>query len=788
MLKNYLLIALRVFRKHKLYTLINIGGLTVGLATAILIFLWVKHEYSTDQFHANGASLYSIIQEHPDNRGLLVCSNHTPGPMGPALKEEIPEIAQVSRLTYGQELAFVNANQQEGMERGIFADPEFFKMFSFPLSAGSDKIDSHDPNQIILSQSTAIKYFNEKSVIGQVITVSDGFNSFDLQVSGILEEIPANSSLKFDFVIPFEKFLQNNEWAREWGSSNFRTVVQLHPKASLEDVNQKIEPFYQEHHQVNQSNLFLQLYSDGYLYGNIKPGRIPAGRITYVRLFTFVGIFVLLIACINFMNLATARAGIRTREIGVRKVIGAYRGSLVMQFMTEALLLAATSMLCALILAKLLVPFFNQLTGKILTIPWQSIQFVTWILVLTVLTGLLSGSYPALFLSAFKPISTLKGQLTKNYREAIFRKALVVFQFTLSVTLVAATLVIYYQIYFIKNKNLGMDREQVLFVNVSSKIIDSQETFSNELKRLPGIKQVTFTSHRPSYVFGHTSDPNWEGMKEDERLAFRFLFSGHDFIKTMDMELAMGRDFSREITLDTLNYVLNETAVKMMNIEEPLGKTFDFWGRKGEIIGVVKDFHYNSMHQKIDPFVILLWPENTSNVMVKAEPGMTQEAIASLKTTYEKFVSDYPFEYSFLDDDFERVYRSELRIGRLANYFTAVVIFISCLGLFGLVSFTSERRTKEIGIRKVLGASVNQVLGLISKEFLPLVLSALVVATPIAWFLMKHWLQGFYYRISLEPWIFAMAGAAAIIIAMTAVSYQAIKAALANPVDALRNE
>ena len=788
MLKNYLLIALRVFRKHRLYTLINIGGLTIGLATAILIFLWVQHEYSMDKFHANALSLYSVIQEHPDNRGVLVSSNHTPGPMGPALKQEIPEIAQVSRLTYRQELAFVNANQQQGMEHGIFADPEFFEIFSFPLSIGSNKIDPHDPNQIILSESIATKYFKDSNPIGQVISVSDGFNAFDLQVSGVLADIPANSSLQFDFVIPFEKFLQNNEWAREWGSSNFRTVVQLHSEASLNNVNQKIEPFYQEHHDVNQSNLFLQPFGDGYLYGNIKPGRIPAGRITYVRLFTFVGIFVLLIACINFMNLATARAGIRTREIGVRKVIGAYRGSLVMQFMAEALLLAVISMLCALLLAKLLVPFFNQLTGKVLTIPWQNVQFVTWILALTVLTGLLSGSYPALFLSAFKPISTLKGQLTKNYREAIFRKALVVFQFTLSVTLVAATLVIYYQIYFIKNKNLGMDREQVLFVNVSSKIIDNQETFSNELKRLPGVKEVTFSSHRPSYVFGHTSDPNWEGMNEDERLAFRFIFSGHDFVRTMGMELTTGRDFSREFTLDTLNYILNETAVRMMNIDEPVGKSFDFWGRKGEIIGVIKDFHYNSLHEKIDPFVLLLWPENTSNVMVKTEPGKTQQAIASLKTTYEKFVSDYPFEYTFLDDDFERVYRSELRIGRLANYFTVVVIFISCLGLFGLVSFTSERRTKEIGIRKVLGASINQVLGLISKEFMPLVLSALVVATPIAWFLMQRWLQGFYYRISLEPWIFVVAGAMAIVIAMTAVSYQAIKAALANPVDALRNE
>ncbi|GJM28954.1 MAG: ABC transporter permease [Cyclobacteriaceae bacterium] len=788
MLKNHILIALRGFKKHKFYTLINIGGLTVGLATAILIFQWVEDERGMDQFHEKGAHLYTVIQESTDNQGKLIYGNNTPGPMGPALKEEIPEIEAIFRMTYPQPLAVMYKDQQEGMENGIFADPELLSLLSFKLVEGSAGSALSNPNNIVLSESMASRYFHQEDPIGKAITISDGFNTFGLQVTGVLEDTPGNSSLQFDYIIPFEKFLEANEWAENWGSSSFITIIQLNAQASLAAVDQKVEPFFTQHHGINTSKLFLQSFQDRYLYGDIKPGRVPAGRITYVQLFTWVGIFILLIACINFMNLATARAGIRTREVGVRKVIGANRSSLVSQFMTEAILLSMISATVAVLLAKLLIPSFNQLTGKVLEITLLDIRFVGSVLALALITGSISGSYPAFFLSAFQPVRTLKGQLTKNFKEALFRKVLVVFQFTLSVALVIATVVIYYQIHYIKNKNLGMDRENIIFLSASSDITLNQEPFSNELMNLPGIQQVTFTNGRPSEVYSTTHDPIWEGMKEGENLGFRFMWTGHDFIKTMDMELVSGRDFSREISLDTLNYILNETAVEMMGLDDPLGKSLDFWGRKGEIIGVVKDFHYNSMHEKIDPFIILLWPENTSYAMVKTQPGKTQEALASLQTVYKKFVPDYPFEYSFLDDDFERVYKSELLIGRLANYFTVMVILISCLGLFGLASFTAERRAKEIGVRKVLGASLSQVVGLISKDFLPLVILALLLASPFAWYLMNGWLNDFYYKIDLKPWIFLAAGLVSVIIALLTVSYQAIKAGLANPVDALRSE
>ena len=788
MLKNYLQIALRVFRKHRLYTLINIGGLTVGLATAMLIYLWVQHEYSVDAFHENGPILYSVIQEGSNNQGQVVYGDNTPGPMGPALVEEIPEIEDFCRISYPNTLALRYSDQHKGMENGIWADESFFELLTFPLSQGLAEEVLDDPNQIIISEALANRYFKGENPIGKVITVSDGYTTFDSKVSGVVQKIPANSSLQFDFVIPFSKFLLINEWAENWGSSSFRCIVKLNPEANLPRVNEKIEPFFTQHHEIVGNKMLLQPFSDRYLYGDLKPGRVPAGRVTYVRLFTFIGIFILLIACINFMNLATARAGIRTKEIGVRKVIGAQRKNLIWQFLTEAVLLAVFSAGCAILLAQLLLPAFNQLTGKSLSIPLMDLKFSAVLLLMILITGLLSGSYPALFLSAFKPVRTLKGQLTKSHGEALFRKVLVVFQFTLSMALVIATLVIYYQIHFIRNKNLGMDRENVIFLSASPEIFNAREIFANELKKLPGIAQVSFTNDRPSRVYANTHDPFWEGMQEGDDIGFEFLFTGYDFVKTLGIKVVEGRDFSREFASDTLNYLLNETAVEMMNLEDPLGKQFDFWGRKGEIIGIVEDFHYRSLHDRIDPFVILLWPENTGYIMVKSLPGKTTQALSSLQEVYSRFAPHYPFDYSFLDDDFESDYKGEMLIGKLANYFSAVVILISCLGLFGLVSFTAERKTKEIGIRKVLGASLAQLVGLISRDFMPLVLIALVLAVPIAWYLMKQWLQDFYYRISLEPWIFAAAGMAMIIIALTTVSYRAVRAGLINPVDALRNE
>lgn len=787
MFRSYLLIAFRVFHKQKLYTFINVGGLTIGLTTALLIFLWVQDERNMDQFHEERDTLYSVIRETKDNQKQLVYGNNTPGPLGPMLKQTIPEINETCRMTYPAKMAFAY-NDHKGIEEGIYADASVLKMFTFPMVVGSSNHALDEPGNIVLSKRLASKYFKEKNPMGEPFTFTNGFISFDFKVTGVLEDPPSSSSLHFDFIIPFEKYLQINEWATGWGSSSFKTYVQLTPDAYVAGVDQKIEHLITEHHEIVTDNIFLQPFHRTYLFGDISPGRVPGGRITYVRLFSWIGAFILLIACINFMNLATARSVVRTKEVGVRKVVGANRKSLFTQFMTEAILISVTSTILAVLTTQWVLPAFNQLTGKQVSISFMEPRLLIGLLVLSVLTGLISGSYPALFLSAFKPVEVLKGKMTRNFGEFAMRKVLVVFQFTISITLVIATLVVFYQIHYIKNKNLGMDRENVIFLNASAKIISSRELFRTELLQQPGIKYVSYTSNRPSQVYNSTGDPFWEGMQDDERLGFKFSFTGYDFLKTLDIDPISGRDFSREVSQDTLNYILNETAVRMMNLEEPLGKTFNFWGRKGEIIGVVKDFHYSSLYEQIEPFVILLWPENCSYILVKTEAGNTTEALSSLKRIYTKFVPDYPLEYSFLDDDFERTYRNEILIGQLANYFTIIVIIISCLGLFGLASFTAERRTKEIGIRKVLGASVQQVVTIISKDFLILVGLAILLAIPVAWYLMDQWLSEFYYHIALRPWVFLLAGLAAIIIATITVSFQAIKAGLTNPVTALRSE
>ena len=646
MIKNHINIALRVFQKHKFYTLINIGGLTVGLATAILIFLWVRDERSVDQFHEYGNNLFAVIQEGANNQGQTTYGDNTPGPMGPALEQEIPEVENYCRITYPQTMAFRFQERLNGMESGVWADQSFFELLSFSLIQGNASEVLNDPAQMVISESMAARYFPDEDPLGKVMTISDGFNTFDMKISGVTAGSAQNSSLRFDYVLPFSKYLQIHQWAENWGSSSFRCIVQLNPQTDVASLNEKIEPFFTQHHEIVNSKMFLQPFPDRYLYGNLKPGRIPAGRITYVRLFTFIGIFILLIACFNFMNLATARAGIRTKEVGVRKVIGALRGTLIAQFMTEALLLAFLSGSCAVLLAGLLLPVFNQITGKMLTFPFAEFEFTGVLVLLIALTGLISGSYPALFLSAFKPIRTLKGQLNKNSGEAVFRKMLVVFQFTLSAALVIATMVIYYQVHYIKNRNLGMDRENVIFLSASPEIYNAQEAFTNEIKAMPGINEISFTNDRPSRVYANTHDPIWEGKKDGDDLGFEFLFTGYGFVNTLGLSIVQGRDFSKDFSSDTLNYILNETAVEMMNLKDPIGKEFDFWGRKGEVIGIVEDFHYRSLHDKIDPFVILLWPENTGSILVKSLPGQTDQALASLKEVFQKFAPNYPMDYS----------------------------------------------------------------------------------------------------------------------------------------------
>jgi ABC-type antimicrobial peptide transport system permease subunit len=573
-----------------------------------------------------------------------------------------------------------------------------------------------------------------------------------------------------------------------WGNFNLMTYVALRPGASVEAVNAKIKSLLKKHNpEGTRDELFLHPYTRLRLHSKFTNGKPDGGRIEYVRLFSVVAIFILVIACINFMNLATARSAQRAREVGVRKVIGAAKKYLVAQFMGEAILVALLAMLLAMLLVDRLLPVFNEITGKNIAISLLDPQFLLLFLGIAFFTGMLSGSYPALFLSSLKPVSVLKGTLKFKPSAVYLRQGLVVFQFMLSIVLIIGTLIIYYQINYIKNKNLGIDRENVLMVGLNSTINKHQAAFMHDLQQVPGITAITTAEGNPLQVSGTSGDIDWPG-KPKKGAAIAPLQVGYDFIRTMNIKLTAGRDFSREIRTDTSNYIINEAAARMMEMKEPLHQVIGFWQGKGRIIGVMQDYHLQSLHQAIGPLILVLKPTEPSLALIKVSNKNLAATLAGMEQTIKKYNPEEPFEYQFLDEAFENQYKSETIIGKLTSFFAAIAIVISCLGLFGLALFTAEQRTKEIGIRKVLGASVGAIVGMLSKDFLKLVLVANVIAWPLSWYFMQTWLQSFEYRIPIGWWIFALAGGATLFIALLTVSFQAVRAAVTNPVQALRRE
>ena len=582
---------------------------------------------------------------------------------------------------------------------------------------------------------------------------------------------------------------KNEEWIKTWDSFSLTTFVQLRLDADFAKVDAQIRKYMPQHHPEQKADLFLQPVSDIHLYA-YKAGKPDGGRIVYVRLFTLVAVFILLIAFINFMNLATARSAKRSKEVGIRKVMGAARSLLVGQFMGEALVTALLAVLFAVVLVLLLLPTFNQLTGKVITINYTHPAFLLSLVSITVLTGLIAGSYPALFLSKLEPVKVLKGNLKFGFKSLLFRNGLVVFQFTLSLILMVGTVVIYRQIHYIQNRNLGFDRENVISISLEGDLNKNLKAFKTEVLQTPGIKMVTTTSDHPMSVYNSSPDLEWPGKSEKEAASVSSIYVDFDFFATMNIRMKEGRAFSRDFASDSGAYIINEAAADMMGMQNPVGQTVTFSKVKGKIIGVIQNFHSQSLHEPIKPLIMLplLKPRGEGVILVRTEPGKTREALASLEKATRKYNPGFLFEYHFLDELFEEQYKSEMTIGKLINYFAGLAIFISCLGLFGLALFTAEQRTKEIGIRKVLGASVTNIVAILSQDFLKLVMLANVIAWPIAWWAMHHWLQNFAFKIDLGLGVFVLAGLATLFIAMLTVSFQAVRSAVANPVNSLRNE
>lgn len=781
---NYFKIAFRNLLRKKVYSGINILGLSIGLACSFFILLWVIDETSYDRFHANGDQLYQAMR-HMTTGGQTYTMNSLPRGIADEMATEFPEVEETVITFLDQQLVITNGDKNY-RESGGYVGTSFFKMFSFPFIHGNGETALQGMTSAVITERTARKIFGDDwdHAVGRSITVD---HNKEFTIAGIVRDVPENSTIKFDVLLPVEEYFARDKRLGQWYYMAYGIYTKLREGTSLAEFNSKFGDIFNRHADADDHQIFLQPFEDVYLHSFYRDGKLVGGRIEYVRIFTGVAIFILLIACINFMNLATARSSQRAREIGVRKVIGAQKQSLMTQFITESVGMAFIAFLLAFVLVVTLLPAFNFLTGKQLTPANLDGTFLISIIGIALLVGIISGSYPALYLSSFKPVAVLRG--TFNQRSGIavnLRKGLVVFQFALSVLLIVSTVVVYLQLNYMRTKDLGLERANLLFVSREGALVNRYDAAAEELLAQPGIASVTASGQNPLEVSNNTLSVGWDGKASDNRQLFYIINAHNDFVKTMQMELVAGRDFSKTFA-DSMAYIVNEETAKMIG-GDVVGKILNVYGDQGPIVGVVKNFSMNSLYSPVEPVVIRSYLPWASSLYVRTKAGETQEAIKSLTAVYEKFNPDYPLTYTFVDQQFEMRYRSEQVTAKLVNIFAVIALFISCLGLFGLTSFTVEQRTKELGVRRVLGASVGGIVVMLSKDFLKLVFIGFVVATPITWYMMNQWLHHFSDRIQMGAGVFLIAGLAAILIALATVSWQSIKAAVANPVDCLKNE
>lgn len=785
MFRNYVKIAVRSLLKHRLYSGINIFGLALGMACALLIGLWVRDELSYDRFLPNAKNIYFVRVNIPFN-GEVFTSLQTPGPLQEAIAKDVPAVAAVTKTNYGPEY-LVKVGEKSAKEKGYYATNDFFRVFDLPAIYGNPSTVLAQPNQIIITRNIAEKYFPDGLALGKTLQLN---NDKFYVVGAVIENLPAASTLQFDWLVNWK--VQEQDWMETWGNNSFYTYVRLKSNVTSTQVEASMKPFYKRYANTGAGNgePILQPITDVHLYSDYKDGKPVGGRIEYVRIFSVVALFILLIACINFMNLATARSAIRAQEVGVRKVVGALRSSLIGQFMSESLLTSMLAIILSLVLVWLALPTLNTLFDKHLSLDMN--EPALWLIItgLVLLTGLISGSYPALFLSALQPVKMLKGRFQAGRGPILFRRTLVVFQFALSMFLIVGMLVIGRQMSYLRTKNLGLDRENVLYIPLEGGLNGEKQTeiVRQEILQQPAIASVTTASDLPVNVQNSSGDLEWAGKKPGMETSVSEVQVGGDFIRTMNIKLLSGRDFRAGSLADSSSYIVNESAAKLMGMSNPVGKRVKFWRGWGPVVGLMKDFHLASMHDPIKPLVLMFNPQQNECLLIKIKPGQTQRAIADLEKLTKQFNPNYPFTYHFLDEEYEKLYRHEQQVHTLVNYFGILAILISCLGLFALAAFTAEQRTKEIGVRKVLGASVASIVGLLSTDFLKLVLIALVLASPLAWLALDKWLNTFAYHETLPWWIFALAGLLAVLIALATVSYQSIRAALVNPVKSLRSE
>ena len=792
MIKYNFLLIFRNFKRNKTTFLINIIGLSTAFACAILIFLWVNDEKHVDKFHKNDKQLYQVLENHHSTEGIMTQA-WTPDLLGRTLVDEMPEVKmETSVMPAGLlgDFALTAENKKE-KAAGQFADYDFFNVFSFGLTQGEPSEVLRSKNSIVISGKLALNLFGTtKDVIGRTVEWELLNFKYLTVVTGVFEGIPENSTMQFDFVLSYDTWLELSEKVGrkiQWGNHAPCTYLVLNKGVDIKQFNSKIDGFLKSKISGSNITLFAVLFSDQYLYGKYINGVQNGGKISYVRLFTLIALFILLIASINYMNLSTARAARRIKEIGVKKALGSGRLALILQFAAESVILMLTAFILSVEFVSLILSDFNQITGKHLELKFSQPYIFTGLgacLIIALITSL----YPALYLSGFNTFRSLKGKLSDSVSELWARKGLVIFQFVVSVILISLVLVVSRQIRFIQNVNLGYNKDNLVYFNKEGGIAKQENAFLTEAEKIDGVVNISSIGGSMLGSSATTYDIGWEGKQADANIRFEVVPVNYNLIETMEMGMAEGRSFSSDFGNEQEKVILNQAAVDVMGLQNPIGKTIRFWGSDKQVIGVVKNFNFESLRQKINPLILYFNPEKTLDIMVRIESGNERHVLAELEKLYSRFNPGFTFDYHFFDTAYETQYISENRMAVLSKYFAGLGILIACLGLFGLAAYAAEQRIKEIGIRKVNGAKISDVMSMLNGEFIKWVAVAYIIATPIAFYFLKNWLGGFAYKTKLSWWIFALAGIMVLGIALITVSWQSWKAATRNPVEALRYE
>ena len=796
MLFNYFKTALRNITKNKANSFLNISGLAIGLAIAGLIFLWVEDEMNFDQFNAKKDQLYFVMVNQKYDSYVFTHWS-TPGVMAPAMKAEIPGVANTCRVSEDQSRLLFTIGDKSMYASGRYTEASLFQMFTLPFVQGNASSAFRQLYSLVITEKTAHKFFgNDPNVVGKTVRVD---NKQDYVISGVIKDLPENSSLQFEWLAPFEIYYQQSPWAHEWGNCCISTYIELKPGTDPANVDKQLYGFIQKRVPASISHPFLSSMNDWHLRGQFVDGkRTGGGQIQYVHLFSLIAWIILFIACINFMNLSTARSEKRAREVGVRKVLGAQRSKLVFQFIGEAMLMSFLAGIAAVMLILLVIPEFNVLVQKDLKVNPGDPLHLSVFFTITIICGLVAGSYPAFYLSSFNPVSVLKGFKLKTGSAAFIRKTLVVMQFSVSIMLIISTIIIYKQIHHVKNRQLGFNKDNLIEIDIQGELQNRFSAIKNDLLNSGLVENAALSDHVTLYGGNNTDGITWERKAPGSKILISGRSVTPDFFATSGMHLLEGRNLKetdtafKEGNLTVVNFVITQSLARLMGKETAIGKTMRNEGDPSTIIrvvGVVNDYVYGNMYGKPDPVGFSVLPAHQATIMyVRIKPGNPEQAVHQIEKIAKRYNPAYPFEYRFVDDQFNQMFSSEVLVSKLSRLFAALAILISCLGLFGLAAYMAERRTKEIGIRKVLGASVSGIAGLLSKDFIRLVLLSALIAFPAAWWTMNNWLQNYQYRISISWWVFILSGTIAMFIAVATISWQAVKAAIANPVKSLRTE